>query len=328
MPWLPGLSDAGHCREWDAGVPIDLDAIRDKDEDYWTEWGGAPKAYVSLNKALEMWENRFGVYTAVRYTADSFNEENYQKVFAENIRPGDLGMVVEPIREAGLSAARQGTDFSGLFLGLSFFILAAAIILTALLFRLNLETRSAEVGVLSALGFKEKQVRSFFLLEGFAVALAGGIIGLFLSVLYTSGVFRILNSLWFDIVRTNVLLIHIKPVTLVLGLIISLAVSLGAIFISIYRYQNRKTAELQKRTGADMKKSNRLVLNVLMWISLVIPVVLLLIQLLRSGALNPMLFFLSGGLCCCSGCCWPTGKYCWEWKFKKPVKSVWNGFRG
>jgi hypothetical protein len=35
MPWLPGLSDAGHCREWDAGVPIDLDAIRDKDEDYW-----------------------------------------------------------------------------------------------------------------------------------------------------------------------------------------------------------------------------------------------------------------------------------------------------
>ena len=168
--------------------------------------------------------------------------------------------------------------------------------LTALLFRLNLETRSAEVGILSALGFKEKQVRSFFLLEGFAVALAGGIIGLFLSVLYTSGVFRILNSLWFDIVRTNVLLIHIKPFTLILGLIISLAVSLGAIFISIYRYQNRKTAELQKRTDAEMKKSSRLVMNLLMWISLVIPVVLLLVQLLRPGTLNPMLFFLSGGL--------------------------------
>ncbi|MBW6534704.1 MAG: FtsX-like permease family protein [Mariniphaga sp.] len=296
MPWLPGLSDAGHCREWDAGVPIDLDAIRDKDEDYWTEWGGAPKAYVSLNKALEMWENRFGVYTAVRYPAESFNEEKYRQVFAENIRPSDLGMAVEPIREAGLRAARQGTDFSGLFLGLSFFILIAAIILTALLFRLNIETRSAEVGILSALGFKEKQVRSFFLLEGFAVALAGGLLGLALSVFYTKAVFQILNSLWFDIVRTNVLLIKIYPFTLVLGLIISLAVSLGAIFISIYRYQNRKTAELQKRTGSEMKKSRRLALDALMWISLVIPVVLLLMQLIRSGALNPMLFFLSGGL--------------------------------
>ncbi|WP_372948766.1 FtsX-like permease family protein [Mariniphaga sp.] len=296
MPWLPGLSDAGHCREWDAGVPIDLDAIRDKDEDYWTEWGGAPKAYVSLNKALEMWENRFGVYTAVRYPAETFNEENYRQVFAENIRPSDLGMAMEPIREQGLAAAKNGTDFSGLFLGLSFFILAAAIILTALLFRLNLETRSAEIGVLSALGFKEKQVRSFFLLEGFVIALAGGLLGLALSVLYTSAVFRVLNTLWFDIVRTNVLLMKIYPVTLILGLVISLVVSLGAIFISIYRYQNRKTAELQKRTGTEMTQGRRLALDVLMWISILIPVFLLLMQLLRPPALNPMLFFLSGGL--------------------------------
>jgi putative ABC transport system permease protein len=296
MPWLPGLSDAGHCREWDAGVPIDLDAIRDKDEDYWTEWGGAPKAYVSLNKALEMWENRFGVYTAVRFPAGTFNVESYQQAFAENIRPGDLGMVVEPIREAGLSAARQGTDFSGLFLGLSFFILAAGIILTALLFRLNLETRSAEVGILSALGFKEKQVRSFFLLEGFAVALAGGFLGLALSVFYTKAVFQVLNSLWFDIVRTNVLLINIRPFTLFLGLIISLVVSLGAIFISIYRYQNRKTAELQKRTGVGLKKNMRIILDAVMFLSIGLSVGVFIEQIANPSDLNPTLFFLSGGL--------------------------------
>jgi ABC-type antimicrobial peptide transport system permease subunit len=295
MPWLPGLSDAGHCREWDAGVPIDLDAIRDKDEDYWTEWGGAPKAYVSLNKALEMWENRFGVYTAVRYPSETFNEENYRKVFAEKIRPADLGMVVEPIREQGLSAARNGTDFSGLFLGLSFFILAAAIILTALLFRLNLETRSVEVGVLSALGFKEKQVRSFFLLEGFAVALAGGLLGLVLSVFYTKAVFQILNSLWFDIVRTNVLLIKIYPFTLVLGLVISLVVSLAAIFISIYRYQKRKTAELQKRSGTGLKKSAHIILDAAMYLSLGIPLGVFLEQISNPSDLNPALFFLTGG---------------------------------
>jgi putative ABC transport system permease protein len=254
MPWLPGLSDAGHCREWDAGVPIDLDAIRDKDEAYWNEWKGAPKAYVSINKALQMWENRFGVYTAVRFPAENFDEVKFHDAFAGNIFPADLGMAVEPIREQGITAARNGTDFSGLFLGLSFFIMVAAVILTALLFRLNLETRSAEIGVLSALGFREKQVRNMFLIEGFTVALAGGLLGLILSLLYTTAVFRVLNTLWFEIVRTNVLFIRVYPFTLAIGLAISVLVSVGVILLSIRRYQKQKTADLQKRTSGAIRK--------------------------------------------------------------------------
>ncbi len=296
MPWLPGLSDAGHCREWDAGVPIDLDAIRDKDEAYWNEWKGAPKAYISISKALQMWENRFGVYTAVRFPSESFDEVKFHDVFAGNIFPADLGMAVEPIREQGISAARNGTDFSGLFLGLSFFIMVAAVILTALLFRLNLESRSAEIGVLSALGFREKQVRNMFLLEGFTVALAGGLLGLVLSLLYTTAVFRVLNTLWFDIVRTNVLFIRIYPFTLAVGLVISVIVSMVVILLSIRRYQKQKTADLQKRTSGVNSKKRQLVYNILMWVCILVPVLLLLIQLVRPAALNPALFFLSGGL--------------------------------
>ncbi len=296
MPWIPGLSDAGHCREWDAGVPIDLDAIRDKDEDYWDDWGGAPKAYIALDKALELWKNRFGVYTAVRYPSEIFDKDQYINTFSKEIEPADLGMRIEPIRQQGITAAQNGTDFSGLFLGLSFFILASSIILTTLLFRLNLETRSAEVGILAALGFKEAQVRRFFLLEGLAVALVGGLAGLALSVLYTSGVFSILNTLWYEIVRTNVLLVQIYPLTLGVGLLISVLVSLGAIYLSIYRYQNRQTAELQKRSDHALNKTGHRALNVVMWSSLAVPLVLLVMQLLRPGALEPSLFFLSGGL--------------------------------
>jgi putative ABC transport system permease protein len=296
MPWLPGLSDAGHCREWDAGVPIDLDAIRDKDEAYWDEWKGAPKAYISINRALQMWENRFGVYTAVRFPSVNFDEEKFHDVFAGNIFPADLGMAVEPVREQGITAARNGTDFSGLFLGLSFFIMVAAVILTALLFRLTLETRSAEIGVLSALGFREKQVRNMFLLEGFTVALAGGLLGLAFSLLYTTAVFRVLNTLWFEIVRTNVLFIQIYPLTLIIGLAISVVVSMGVILLSIRRYQKQKTADLQKRTMSAISKKRQLVFDVLMWVCIVIPVLLLLMQLVRPAALNPALFFLSGGL--------------------------------
>ncbi len=101
MPHLPGLSDAGHCREWEAGIPINMDAIRDKDEAYWNDFKGTPKAYVSIDKALDMWSNRFGNYTAVRFPSDGFSEEAFKRIFAENISPADLGMSVEPVREKG-----------------------------------------------------------------------------------------------------------------------------------------------------------------------------------------------------------------------------------
>jgi putative ABC transport system permease protein len=122
-PHLPGLSDAGHCREWEAGVPIDLDAIREKDEKYWDDFKGTPKAFVSEGAALQMWSNRFGNYTAVRFPTDTFNEEKYNQLFAQEIEPADLGMAITPIREQGVQAAQNGTDFSGLFIGLSFFLL-------------------------------------------------------------------------------------------------------------------------------------------------------------------------------------------------------------
>jgi ABC-type lipoprotein release transport system permease subunit len=296
MPYLPGLSDAGHCREWEAGIPVDMDAIRDKDEDYWDEWKGTPKAFISLDKALNLWKNRFGVYTAVRFPEDIFDFEEFLSTFSQNIQPGNLGMVIEPIREQGLEAARNGTDFSGLFLGLSFFLLAASIILTGLLFRFNLETRSSEVGVLDSLGFKQKQVRSFFLFEGLVISFVGALIGLVLSVAYTSLVFRILNTLWYEIVRTDVLLMQVYPVTLILGLIISVLVSLGAIFISLRRYQKQRTAELQKRSGTDLKKSIRLILDGIMYLSLGFPVGVFLVQVANPGDVNTSMFFLSGGL--------------------------------
>ena len=72
MPDLPGLADAKSCKEWEAGVPINLDAIRDKDEAYWNQFKGTPKAFISMAKAQEIWANRFGNYTAIRISGIIF----------------------------------------------------------------------------------------------------------------------------------------------------------------------------------------------------------------------------------------------------------------
>jgi putative ABC transport system permease protein len=293
-PHLPGLSDAGHCREWEAGVPINLDAIRDKDEKYWDDYKGTPKAFVSENAALQMWSNRFGNYTAVRFPTETFNEDKYNQLFAQEIDPADLGMAITPIREQGVQAAQNGTDFSGLFIGLSFFLLLAGIILTALLFRFNLESRSSQIGLFDALGFQQKQVSGFFLKEGFVVAMFGGILGLIVSVFYTSMVFKILNTLWFEIVRTDVLLIKIYPTTLISGLIISVLVSLIAIFISVKRFGKQRTADLQKQIISTEKSGRKLLLNGMMYASLFIAFGIFMYQITGSEQMNPALFFVSG----------------------------------
>ncbi len=103
MPELPGLSDAGHCRDWEAGIPIDLEKIRDKDEDYWNEFRGTPKAFISLRTATGLWKNRFGDYTAMRYRAVEMDAVAIEKVFRDNLDPADLGIRVRNfgIRHAG-----------------------------------------------------------------------------------------------------------------------------------------------------------------------------------------------------------------------------------
>ena len=204
-------------------------------------------------------------------------------------------MMVEPVRQQGVQAAQNGTDFSGLFIGLSFFILVAAIVLTALLFRLNLENRSAQIGLLAALGFHQKQIRGFYLSEGLVVAFFGAVLGTLFSVFYTQLVFNVLNTLWFDIVRTNVLEIQILPSTLVIGFLISVIVSLLAIYLSLRRFQKKKIVELQQKTGNKTSRKRERIYSIITWISLGLAVGIFVSQLVDSKQ-DPSMFFVSGGL--------------------------------
>src|SRR5439155_7977559 len=67
MPEFPGVSGAKNCRDWEPGIPVNLDRIRDKDERYWDDYRGTPKAFVTLRAGQAMWNNRFGNLTAIRY---------------------------------------------------------------------------------------------------------------------------------------------------------------------------------------------------------------------------------------------------------------------
>lgn len=296
MPQLPGLSDAGHCREWEAGIPVDLDKIRQKDEDYWTQYKGLPKAFVSPGLASGIWANRFGNYTAIRIPAEQLSSETFYRLFSDQVQPPDIGMMVHASRESGLEAARGGVSFSQLFLGLSFFLLLGAILLSVLLFRLNLENRSVQTGTLMQLGFSNGQIFRMILTEAFWIGVAGIIPGIIMAAGYTMLVFSFLNTLWWDIVRTEVLFVHLRPITLVTGALASLMIMMFSIYMPVRKYLRQKVTELHRKETSPgnkwvshLKKSGAFILPVL-------AIALLVSQFLGGGEQNPAIFFVSGGL--------------------------------
>ena len=239
MPDFPGLSDAGSCDEWDTGIPIDLKKIRNKDEDYWDDYKGTPKAFISLEKGREIWENKFGSYTAIRFDTNSAYEVELEKRILAGLSPHDLGMMFFDVRSKGKKAASSGVDFGELFLSLSFFVIAAAILLMVLIYSLNTESRMNEVGVLAAVGFTKKQIIRLRFSESILPiifsAVFGGLVGMTYNNIMISG----LNSIWNDAIHTGILDVFINPITILTGILIGIIISLSSIyFVTRRKFKN------------------------------------------------------------------------------------------
>ncbi|MEZ5072365.1 MAG: FtsX-like permease family protein [Bacteroidales bacterium] len=298
MPDLPGLSDAGNCRDWDTGVPIELESIRDKDEDYWDEFGGTPKAFVSVETGRRLWQNRFGTYTSFDLVSEGADLE--QRIRAE-IDPADLGFVVENVRAEGEHAAGNGVSFSQLFLGLSFFLLAAGILLAFLLFMLNLESRHTQFRTLLALGLPVKLIRRLVLAEGMLVAVAGSTLGIGLSLVYNQLVFRALNGVWRDIIRSDMMSIRIEPATLALGWVLSLAIAFASLWFPVNRNLKRWFAANRPADpeGEGQKARHLRRRRLYLW-AFLLPAAgalgLIVQQTIRQEGVRAPVFFLAGGL--------------------------------
>src|SRR5207253_1477869 len=143
----------------------------------------------------KMWSNRFGNLTSVRYPATETRDALAAKVLS-HLKPEEIGLQFQPVREQALAASSQAQDFGGLFIGFSFFLIIAALLLMSLLFRFSLEQRGVEIGTLLALGFTPKQVRKSLLFEGFVIALFASVIGLLGGILYAKAMLWALSTIW------------------------------------------------------------------------------------------------------------------------------------
>jgi putative ABC transport system permease protein len=221
MPKFPGLSEAGNCSEWDAGVPIDMKRIRDKDEKYWDDYRGTPKVLLSSEQGRKMWRNAYGSATTLRFHEADVPATRLSSILLSSIKPSDLGIQMVKVRNDSLNAASNSVNFTELFVGMSFFVIASGLLLSVLLFSLHFDRRSAETALLSALGYSRKRITGMRVFEGSLVILSGSAVGSVLGIFYNKALIAAVNSIWQDMVRMNVLTVHVKGSTLILGVLIS-----------------------------------------------------------------------------------------------------------
>jgi putative ABC transport system permease protein len=194
VPSLPGVSGVHSCADWAPGVPIELDRIGARQEQYWQQHGTAPRAIVTLAAGTQMWGGPHGDLTGVRYPAAI--AEEIEDALLSHLSPADAGVFVTDLRRQATQATAQGLDFGGLVLGFAFFLEAAALLLVGLLFALAVHGRRREIGVLLGLGFRPGRVRALLLAEGTVLAAAGALPGAGLGVLFCAWMVSILESAW------------------------------------------------------------------------------------------------------------------------------------
>ncbi len=246
-PDIPGLSDVGNCRDWDPGIPIDLARIRDVDEAYWDDYGPTPKIYLSQTAAQRLWRNRFGAATALRFPALQDDPETLVGKLRFHLSARDLGFVVNAAKAEGLASGQHAVDFGGLFIGLSFFLIAAAILLTVLLFSFNIGNREGETGTLRALGFLPQSVSHMLFAEGMILVTAGAALGGLLAVGYNALVLRALQTLWYAAVRTTAFQIHVRPLSVAIGVAVVIFAAAASMLWTIRKQTQSTIRALQQR---------------------------------------------------------------------------------
>ncbi|HYE16667.1 MAG TPA: FtsX-like permease family protein, partial [Pyrinomonadaceae bacterium] len=222
VPEYTGITEAKSLADWDPPFPVELARVRPADEAYWHEHRTTPKAFITIERGQELWGSRFGRLTSVRARppegADAAQAlEDYRRNLLAVLDPTRAGLSVYDVRAEGLDAARGATDFGEYFLYFSFFLVASALLLTALFFRLGVEQRLREIGVLRAVGFPASRVRAIFLWEGLVLAAAGSLLGLAGAYAYGRLIMHGLRTWWVGAVGTTALELHAAPPSFLLG---------------------------------------------------------------------------------------------------------------
>ncbi len=246
-PVVKGFTDQQSIDNWDPPFPYNPGAIRSQDEGYWDDYRTTPKAYVSLAAGRRLWGSRFGDTTSYRIAyREGLTTEAIAAALRKGLAPelGRLGFEFNRVKYKGLQASQGTTPFDVLFLGFSFFIIFAALILVALLFRLGVEQRAGQVGLLLAVGLPRRRVQRLILGEALVVASLGAVAGVLLGVGYAWLMLAGLRTWWLAAVTSPFLELHITGRSLFLGYVCGVLASWLAGYYTLRQMRHLSARDL------------------------------------------------------------------------------------
>ncbi|HEY7500140.1 MAG TPA: FtsX-like permease family protein [Vicinamibacterales bacterium] len=221
VPEYPGMTEAKSLGDWDPPFPIDLARVRPVDEEYWTKYRTTPKAFIPYERGAALWGTRYGRATSVRLITGGMPIEEKAKEIASGIYaqlpPAAAGVSIAPVRAAALQAAQGATDFGEYFTYFSFFLVVSALLLAVLFFKLGVEQRLRQIGILRATGYTMATVRRLLIGEALVLAAAGGAIGIAGAIAYGQLIVYGLRTWWVGAVGTTMIDLHVRPGTLAAG---------------------------------------------------------------------------------------------------------------
>ncbi|MCR9295342.1 MAG: ABC transporter permease [bacterium] len=236
-PNVEGITDQDSILNWD--LPFKLEnEISAVDDEYWNNYRLTPKVFMPFYLAVrpDLFASRFGDTTALKFSPDDFADEaelrNQIEEALLDTRPLK-GLVFSAVKERQLQAASGTTPFDLLFLSLSFFVIVAALLLVYLLFKLSIQRRNSELGILLAQGYTPGRVRNLLLGEFTGVAILGTLAGTLLGLAYAKGIIAGLETWWIGAIATRFLTFHASAWVLLVGAASGFAACLAAIFVGI-----------------------------------------------------------------------------------------------
>ncbi|MDX2154487.1 MAG: FtsX-like permease family protein [Bryobacteraceae bacterium] len=230
-PQYPGITDVDSIQDWDPPFPVDLKRIRPKDEAFWNDHRTTPKAFIPLAAAQKMWHTRYGTLSSIRF--ETSEPDELRVTLRTRLDPLSESLSVYPVRSESLQATNNSLDFGQYFIAFSFFLVVSALLLSGLFFRLGIEQRLREIGLLRSLGFSQGRIRLLYLTEGLVLAVAGAALGAAGAIIYSSLVLFALRTFWVDAVGTTLLRLHATPASLFAGAAGALLTGAAVILVTL-----------------------------------------------------------------------------------------------
>ncbi len=305
-PELAGVTDEESIAYWDPPFPYDASRVRstpphDQDERYWDEYRATPKGFVSYETGRRLWGSRFGEATSLRFVPPA-GSDVMQLASELTIDPATMGLGLRPVRAEALAASTGTTSFDQLFLGFSFFIIVASMMLVSLLFRLQAELRASELGVLLAVGWSPGRVRRLMLTEGAFVAAIGAAVGVLVGLEYARLMVWGLTTWWSAAVSTSLIALRPSASSLVIGLCAGIGVALLSILLAAWRQGRQNVCALLAGESGNARVGGGG--RARWWIAIGLAVAAIVASgssTLVSNDSRPIVFFCAGALALAGG---------------------------